>query len=323
MRDLVLNGLDVRPLAVKLISPEAAQVAHIHQFDAEREAILAQGELARQHRLHVELPSHFLEVEVLPAPFIMGYRAERLHLEATYFVEAFDDAFRDPVAEVLSLGVAADVLERQHGDRMNALIACGAFVNQVQPLEHLIEARVAPQALPLGIDLEEYDPGISVIASLVQPVKGLIFVSEARVDGGHTGGQVRPIDRQLLQLLQNPLGFQAIAGDSIGIAEQPQNERVTFRERERFLKRRHGQSLSNWSSSVLAQLSMGRAQDRLADQLSRRDLHRFAGLAEGILVPFIPQIGPGQRPVDHDRTGIILYALLNLGNGILYFSRRG
>src|SRR5262249_8673929 len=106
LRDLVLNGLDVRPLAVKLIVPEAAQVAHIHQFDAERQAILAQGELARQYRLHVELPSHFLEVEVFAAPFITGYRAERPHLEAARFIEAFDNTFRDTVAEVLRLGIA-------------------------------------------------------------------------------------------------------------------------------------------------------------------------------------------------------------------------
>src|SRR5206468_5775650 len=63
----------------------------------------------------------FLEVEVLPAPFITGYRVERPHLEATYFVEAFDDAFRDPVAEVLSLGVPCNILEGQDRESFNCL----------------------------------------------------------------------------------------------------------------------------------------------------------------------------------------------------------
>ena len=119
--NLLRHRLDVRPLAVVVPDPDSAQVAHVHEFDANREAVLALRELAREHRLYVQLPSHFLEPEIFPAPFITGYRAKRPHLEAAHFVEVLDDAFRDTVAEVLYFGIAPDILERQDRDGFDRL----------------------------------------------------------------------------------------------------------------------------------------------------------------------------------------------------------
>ena len=99
---------------------------------------------------------------------------------------------------------------------MNALIPLGVFVAQSQTPEQVVETWVLPQAFPLGIDLEEYDPGVSVIASLIQPVKGLIFVAEGQADGRYACGPVGLVGRQLAQLLQNALRLRMIARQSIG-----------------------------------------------------------------------------------------------------------
>jgi hypothetical protein len=56
-------------------------------------------------------------------------------------------------------------------------------------------------------------------------------------------------------------------------------------------------------------------------QKARGDFPGLARLAERRFVALVPQIYPGQRRVGKDITGVILDALFDFGNRLLYVSR--
>ena len=98
--------------------------------------------------------------------------------------------------------------------------ALGSLLGEAHAPEQFGETWIVPQALPLGIDLEEHDPDVAVIAGYIKPMDSLILVAQSRLDGGQAKGPAGPARGQFSQFLQDPFRLRAITGQPIGISEK-------------------------------------------------------------------------------------------------------
>ena len=68
-------------------------------------------------RGHAQILAHLLHVDVFA--FVAKDRMPRLHLQIGHVRQIVDQRFGDAVAEIVGLGIAAVVGERQHGQRID------------------------------------------------------------------------------------------------------------------------------------------------------------------------------------------------------------
>ena len=74
------------------------------------------------YRLHFQLPSHCLRVGLLA--FVMKNRAARHDFKRGQLGKAVVNAFGNPVAEIIGVGVVVQIFKRENGDRLCRNICC-------------------------------------------------------------------------------------------------------------------------------------------------------------------------------------------------------
>ena len=114
-RDLVLYGEDVHQLAIVPIGPQVGSAAGIDQLGRNADAVAAFAHAPFHEIPYTQLPRYLPKVFVNVA--IDKRRVARDHEQRVKARQICDDVFADAIAEILLLGIAAHVLERQHGDR--------------------------------------------------------------------------------------------------------------------------------------------------------------------------------------------------------------
>ena len=113
--DVVLHGKDILDLAVIAFGPQIVAGFRFDQLDGNAELRARAPDAAFHHIMHAEFTSDLAHIHGLSAIAEGGIAGNDMELaEAREFA---DDVFGDAVAEVGLFGIAAEILERQHGDR--------------------------------------------------------------------------------------------------------------------------------------------------------------------------------------------------------------
>src|ERR1700746_1605297 len=126
--DLVLDRENVRHLAVIALGPEAVAAADVHELSADPQPVARPPHAPLEHGRHLELRPDLGEIDPLSAE--RERRGPRRDAQAGQLREGVDDLFGDALAEILEVGVAAQVRERQYGYRLASLSLGGRFVGR-------------------------------------------------------------------------------------------------------------------------------------------------------------------------------------------------
>ena len=114
-RELVLNVKDVGQLAVESICPDMSAGERIDQLRRHPDAVSRLSHAALEHIADAEIARDLGNEHRL---VLVGEgRVASDHVQLGQFRQVGDDVFGDSVGKIFLLGVAAHVLERQHGDR--------------------------------------------------------------------------------------------------------------------------------------------------------------------------------------------------------------
>src|SRR5947209_1238058 len=206
--DPVLQVEDFAALPPIDVAPNLVILPRIDDGHMNAEYVLLLLQSAGDDHLYIQLPPKRGDVELLP--LVPRDGAERPHLKvlATHLREAVDDLVGDAVTEELGLGVAAEVLEREHGDRMNTPTPPGGVVGKADAPEQVREPTVAAQALPARVEGEPNEPVGAFLQSAFQPGERLVRVAEGRVNERQSigRGKVSALS-QGLKLVQHRLGL--------------------------------------------------------------------------------------------------------------------
>ena len=114
-RDVILNGKDIGHLPVVALGPEMTAVGRGDELCRHAEPTAGPANAALEYRAHTEGLCNPTDIVVLPLECERGGACD--HLQSGEPRQRVDDLFGQTVAEVLVLLIAADVLERQDGDR--------------------------------------------------------------------------------------------------------------------------------------------------------------------------------------------------------------
>src|SRR5262249_22735292 len=114
-----LNRKDVRGFSSILVAPQLPAVVYVHQLGADQKHLTALKNTARQYSPDSELRSDVL-CFIAPA-LVSKYRASRHHTKFGQLRKAEDDGFREAVAQVIHLRVAACIHEGQNGQRASCV----------------------------------------------------------------------------------------------------------------------------------------------------------------------------------------------------------
>jgi hypothetical protein len=112
---LVLHREDVLEVAVEAVGPDVAAALGVDELHVDAHLHAGTAHAAFEHVAHAELAAHLLDVDALL--LVRERRVARDHEQARDLGNVGDDVFGDAVGEVLLLGVAAHVGERQHRER--------------------------------------------------------------------------------------------------------------------------------------------------------------------------------------------------------------
>ena len=113
-RDLVLQREDVAQVAVVALGPDVVAGGAIDQLRGDAHAAARLAHAALEHVLHLELARHLRHVDELA--LVHERAVARDDGQRRDLAQVGDDVLGDAVAEVLLLGIAAHVDERQHAD---------------------------------------------------------------------------------------------------------------------------------------------------------------------------------------------------------------
>jgi hypothetical protein len=113
--DLVLEGEQVRDLAIIGLGPDVLAGGCVDQLRRDADAIAGAAHAAFHHVTSAELGAHPLQVAVAAA--VLEARVARDHREGAPGGEPRDQIFGEAVGEEGLLGVGREVVERQHRDR--------------------------------------------------------------------------------------------------------------------------------------------------------------------------------------------------------------
>ena len=113
--NFLLDGHYISELSVVLIAPDLMIRARVHQFRAHCKLIASFRDPAREHRLHLQVTSGGLRVDI--RPFVAEHGTARHHRDIRQLRQAIDDAFRNAIAQVVRIGIGAHVYEGQDCDR--------------------------------------------------------------------------------------------------------------------------------------------------------------------------------------------------------------
>ena len=114
LRDLVLQGEDVVQVAVVALGPDVIAARAFDQLGGDAHALAGLAHAALEHMTDLELPRDLGHVDVFALE-----RKGRIagdHRKRGDLAQVGGDVFADAVAEILLLGIAAHVDERQHAD---------------------------------------------------------------------------------------------------------------------------------------------------------------------------------------------------------------
>src|SRR5712671_4657341 len=114
-RDLVLEVKNVIERTVEVVSPEMRTPSGLDQLCSNAHALAGLAHGAFQDVAYAQLPADLLHV--YSPPFVSEARIAGDNEEPADARKRSDDLLDHSVAEIFLLGVAAHVLERQHGDR--------------------------------------------------------------------------------------------------------------------------------------------------------------------------------------------------------------
>ena len=120
---LVLQGKDVLEIPVITLRPHVVPRGGVDELGGDPDPIPGLANAALQDVAHAQLPAHLSGIERLA--LVREDGVARDHEQPGELGEAGDEVLGDPVAEVLLPGVAAHVLEGEHGD--------GGLVGQLHP----------------------------------------------------------------------------------------------------------------------------------------------------------------------------------------------
>ena len=112
---LILQIEDVRQLAVETVRPEMRARRSIDELPGDAHPVARLAHAAFEHVAHAELAPDLLHVH---RPALVGEaRIARDDEQPAQARQGGGDVFHHAVGEILLLGIAAHVLERQDGDR--------------------------------------------------------------------------------------------------------------------------------------------------------------------------------------------------------------
>ena len=114
-RDLVLDGEDVGELAVVAVGPEMPAGRRVDQLGGDAHPLAGAPHAALEHMADAQLPADHPEIDRLA--LVGEARVAGDDQQARHLAQIGDDVLADAVGEVLLLGVARHVVERQHRDR--------------------------------------------------------------------------------------------------------------------------------------------------------------------------------------------------------------
>ena len=156
--DFVLDGEDVRQLAIEALRPELIAVVGIDELRRDAHAIARPTNAAFQGRPDPQSPADFSDVEILIPK--CKRRCAGNHAQAGNARERTDDFLRDAVTEVLVIPQRAQICKRQHHDRREPCALIRKFrrrgpppvrrLDALQGLQQLVRRTVAA----LGVLLE-------------------------------------------------------------------------------------------------------------------------------------------------------------------------
>ena len=112
--DLVLECEDVPQLAVVGLGPDVVTRGGVDELGADPHPVPRPAHAPLHHVADAQLPAHLLHVHRLA--LVGEARVPGDHRELAPAREPRDQILGDPVGEVLLLGIAAQVVEGQHGD---------------------------------------------------------------------------------------------------------------------------------------------------------------------------------------------------------------
>ena len=122
-RDLVLHAEQVRERPVVFVAPEARARRDVHQLRRDREAAVPPGDRSREDGADAQLSARLPRVRGALEAKDRGAGHDRERRHARHLV---DQALGDAVAQVLAVGIARAVLERQDRERLDRGGARGA-----------------------------------------------------------------------------------------------------------------------------------------------------------------------------------------------------
>ena len=96
-------------------------------------------------------------LRIAGAALVAEHGAARQHTQATELRQAVDETLCDAIAQVLGIGIAADIFERQHGDGLD-------MINRLGDAARICPGRVGTAA---EIPLQPLEVGQYVEGSLV------------------------------------------------------------------------------------------------------------------------------------------------------------
>ena len=115
--DLLLHGENVRELPAVFLSPEVRVVPRVDELRSDGESVSPWNDPAGQHRPDAELLADGPRAHVLS--LVVKGRPAGDDLDPWDLRHAVDQALGDAVAQILRVGIASRIDERQHGQRVD------------------------------------------------------------------------------------------------------------------------------------------------------------------------------------------------------------
>src|SRR5579883_2134250 len=115
LRNLVLNGENIRQLAVETFSPDMAAIQPVDQLRSDAHSAASLSYAALENEADIELLADLGDIDGLPLKGERRIAGD--HEQSRNLGQGGNDVFRDSVGEIFLLDVAAHILERQYGDR--------------------------------------------------------------------------------------------------------------------------------------------------------------------------------------------------------------